>query len=92
MATKLLEKIHGYQVLPRTELDERSFLNKKLINKMPRLLTACSTSAGYDMIDVKACTETGIIVCNQSGTNSDPVAEHVFGFILNFSKKIVLAD
>ena len=44
------------------------------------------------MIDVAACTDNGIIVCNQSGTNNEAVAEHAFGLILGLSKKITAAD
>ncbi len=44
------------------------------------------------MIDVDACTEAGIIVCSQSGTNFEPVAEHAIGMILNLSKKISLSN
>jgi D-3-phosphoglycerate dehydrogenase len=48
--------------------------------------------AGYDVIDVDACTRAGVIVCNQSGTNKEAVAEHALGFMLALSKKIVLSD
>ena len=33
------------------------------------MLAISSTGAGYDMIDVDACTAAGVIVVNQSGTN-----------------------
>ena len=39
-----------------------------------------------------ACTKAGIIVCNQSGTNKEAVAEHALGFMLVLSKKIAQAD
>ena len=61
---KALREAHGYQLLPKTELDERFFVTEELIQKMPKLIAACSTGAGYDMIDVAACTKAGIIVCN----------------------------
>lgn len=87
-----LVKMHGYQIMPRTELDPRYLADSGFVERMPKLLAICSTGAGYDMIDVDACTDAGIIVCNQSGTNSEAVAEHVFGFILGLSKKIMVAD
>ena len=43
------------------------------------MLAVSSTGAGYDMIDVDACTAAGVIVVNQSGTNWEPVAEHALG-------------
>jgi len=52
----------------------------------------CSAGAGYDAIDVEACTARGVIVCNQGGANVEAVAEHALGFILNLSKKIGLSN
>ena len=59
---------------------------------MPNLLAACSTGAGYEVINVEDCTAAGIIVCNQSGANSTAVSEHVFGIMISLSKKINIAD
>lgn len=87
-----LQTMHGYQVMPRTELDPIYLPDRSFIERMPNLLAVCSTGAGYDMIDVAACTDNGIIVCNQSGTNNEAVAEHAFGLILDLSKKITAAD
>jgi len=84
-----LSTIHGYHLMPRTELDPAYHLNEALLARMPNLLAASSTGAGYDMIDVDACTQAGIIVCNQSGSNKEGVAEHAFGLMLCFAKKIV---
>ncbi len=85
-------KTHGYQLLPSTEINPEFKLNSSLIAKMPNLLAACSTGAGYEVINVDDCTEAGIIVCNQSGANSTAVSEHVFGFMISLSKKINIAD
>ena len=87
-----LVQMHGYQIMPRTELDPRYLADRAFVERMPKMLAICSTGAGYDMIDVDACTGAGIIVCNQSGTNSEAVAEHVFGLLLGLSKKIMIAD
>ena len=87
-----LSEFSGYQIMPRTELDPQFLLNKTLIEKMDNLLAVCSTGSGYDMIDVTACTEAGIIVCNQAGANKEAVAEHVFGLILALSKNIIRAN
>jgi D-3-phosphoglycerate dehydrogenase len=48
--------------------------------------------AGYDVIDVDACTQAGILVCNQSGANKEAVAEHAMGLMLALSKKIMATD
>jgi D-3-phosphoglycerate dehydrogenase len=48
--------------------------------------------AGYDVIDVDACSKAGILVCNQSGANREAVAEHAVGLMLAVSKKIMETD
>ncbi len=72
----------AYQIGARTELIEPWFGNAALIARSPQLLAICSIGAGYDVIDVDACSQAGIIVCSQSGTNFEPVAEHAIGMIL----------
>lgn len=81
----------GYQIGARTELVEPWFGDGALIARAPQLLAICSIGAGYDVIDVDACTAAGIAVCSQSGTNFEPVAEHALGLMLNLSKKIGLS-
>ncbi len=82
----------GYQVSARTELMPPWFGDDDLIKRCPRLLAMSSTGAGYDVIDVAACTAAGVLVVNQSGTNSEPVAEHAIGLILSLSKRIGLTN
>ena len=60
------------------------------------LMNACSTlklivraGAGYDTIDVKAATNSGIRVSTCKGTNAIAVAELVFGLILASDRRIV---
>jgi D-3-phosphoglycerate dehydrogenase len=83
---------HGYQISPRGELQEPWFGDEQLLRRCPKLLAITSTGAGFDMIDVEACTKAGVIVCNQSGSNKEAVAEHALGMILSLSKKIALAN
>ena len=77
----VLGQAHGYQTLPRGELREPWFTNAALLSKCPNLLAVCAYGAGYDTVDVEACTDAGILVCNQSGTNHESVAEHALGVI-----------
>ena len=93
-----LEHSHGYQSLIRTELArnpgiaEQWICGPALLERCPDLLAVCSAGAGYDIIDVDACTAAGVIVCNNSGPGREAVAEHALGFMLALAKKIVLAD
>jgi D-3-phosphoglycerate dehydrogenase len=83
---------HGYQVQPRAELREPFFGDANPLARSPNMLALSSTGAGYDMIDVDACTSAGVIVVNQSGTNWEPVAEHALGMMLSLSKKIAQSE
>lgn len=93
-----LEHAHGYQSLIRTELArnpgvaDQWICGPELLRRCPDLLAVCSAGAGYDIIDVDACTAAGVIVCNNSGPGREAVAEHALGFMLTLAKKIALAD
>jgi len=82
---------HGYQIAPRTELKKPWFADADLLARCPNLLAVSSTGAGFDTIDVDACTRAGVIVCNQSGTNKEPVAEHALGFMIVLSKRMTIS-
>lgn len=87
-----LSAARGYQVQSRTELKPPWFGSAELLERCPDLLALCVGGAGYDVIDVDACTQAGVIVCNQSGLNSEPVAEHAVGMMLALTKKIAVAN
>src|SRR5436305_2086893 len=72
----------GYQISARTELQEPWFGNAALLARCQNLLAISSAGAGYDVIDVGACTRAGVAVVCQSGTNSEPVAEHAMALML----------
>jgi D-3-phosphoglycerate dehydrogenase / 2-oxoglutarate reductase len=94
----VLRQINGYQALIRTEASKRPGVAEQwlpdadFIDRCPDLLAVCSAGAGYDVIDVDACTRAGIVACNNSGPGAEAVAEHALGFMLALAKKIVLAD
>lgn len=88
----VMARVHGYQIAPRTELREPWFGDGDLIRRCPQLLAISSTGAGFDMVDVAACTAAGVIVCNQSGANKEAVAEHALGLMLALAKNIGVTD
>ena len=84
---------HGYQVSSaRHELPEEYHVTREFLEKCPKLLVVSVNGAGYDTVDVKACSNHGIIVVNQAGANREAVAEHVLGMMLNLSKRIIEMD
>ena len=84
-----LARAHVYHVsAARDELPRRWFVTDELIERCPNLLCASSTGAGYDTVDVAACTKAGIAVVNQAGGNARSVAEHAIGLMLSVSRLI----
>ena len=65
---------------------------QEVIDKSPNLLAIVSGLAGYDTIDIPACTEAGVLVCNQTGMGNEPVAESVTGARCWLSHRSLLAD
>ena len=59
------------------------------MRRLPELLIVSTNGVGYDTVDVKACTDAGVLVLNQAGGNREAVAEHALGMLLTLSKRIV---
>ncbi len=93
VADPVLKAAHAYQCgASRQELAPHFHVTKEFLTRCPNLLVVSSHGAGYDTVDVDACTEAGILVLNQSGGNAQSVAEHALGMMLSLSKKIVQVD
>lgn len=63
-----------------------------LITQAPNLLCVSSTGAGYDTIDVDACTRAGVLAVNQAGGNAVSVAELTLGLLLAVTRRIAQSD
>ncbi len=88
-----LAQAHAYQIsAAKDELPAQWFANRALLARCPRLLCVSASGAGYDTVDVAACTEAGVIVVNQSGANAQSVAEATLGFMLDVSRRISESD
>ena len=90
---RILEGAHAYQIgATRDELPLPYHGTAELLARTPNLLLVSSNGAGYDTVDVAACTAAGVAVVNQSGGNKEGVAEHVLGLMLALSKRIGETD
>ncbi len=79
-----LAEAHVYLISSaKDELPRQWFATADLLARCPKLLCVSSSGAGYDTVDVDACTKAGVIVVNQAGMNAarrraharhDPVA------------------
>jgi D-3-phosphoglycerate dehydrogenase len=92
-AWPVLSQAHVYQIsAAKDELPLQWFAKAELIERCPQLLCVSSTGAGYDTVDVAACTAAGIAVVNQSGGNAPSVAEHTLGLMLGVSRRMLEGD
>src|ERR1700674_4146158 len=93
VSAPILSSAHAYQVgAARDELARHFHVDADLLARAPNLLIVSSNGAGYDPVDVEACTAAGVLVVNQSGGNAHSVAEHALGMLLTLSKRILEAD
>jgi D-3-phosphoglycerate dehydrogenase len=93
IAAPILAAAHAYQIgAARDELARHFHADRDLLARAPNLLIVSSNGAGYDPVDVEACTAAGVLVVNQSGGNANSVAEHALGMLLTLSKRILEGD
>lgn len=87
-----LREAHAYHVsAAKDEVPLAWQVNAALIAQCPDLVCVSSGGAGFDTVDVPACTQAGIAVVNQAGANANSVAEHTFALLLGVVKRVVEA-
>ena len=92
-ARAMLAGAHVFHVSPaKDELPAHLFIDARFLAGCPQLLIASSAGAGYDTIDVAACTAAGVAVVNQAGGNAASVAELTLGLLLDVSRRISESD
>lgn len=90
---QVMSAAHAYQVMSaRDELPPHYHVTADLLARCPNLLVVSSYGAGYDTVDVDACTAAGVLVVNQAGGNAEAVAQHVLAMMLTLSKRLIDAD
>jgi D-3-phosphoglycerate dehydrogenase len=93
VATPILAGAHAYQSgSARDELAKKYHAGPDLLRRTQSLLIVSTNGAGYDTVNLKACTEAGILCVNQAGGNKEAVAEHALAMMLSLTKRIVEAD
>jgi D-3-phosphoglycerate dehydrogenase len=93
VAAPIVAAAHVYQIgAARDEIAGHFHVDRDLLRRAPNLLIVSSNGAGFDTVDVEACTAAGVLVVNQSGGNAHSVAEHALAMMLTLSKRIIEAD
>ena len=84
---------HAYCITSaRDEVPDQYKGTSALLERCPALLVLSTSGAGYDPVDVAACTAAGILVVNQAGANAEAVAEHAVGMLLALTKNMLQTD
>jgi D-lactate dehydrogenase len=65
-----------------------STVNAAQLARLPELRLVSTRSTGYDHVDLAACGERGIVVCNVPEYGENTVAEHTFAMLLALTRKI----
>ena len=65
---------------------------ERVLEAAPKLKVLSKWGTGIDSIDQAACERLGITVCNTPNAFSEPVADTVIGYILNFARRLPWMD
>lgn len=84
---EMLHHVEDCQVI----IPEHIKVDHNLLSKAKNLKLV-QTGAGYDNVDIDACTQFGIWAANAAGVNAQAVAEHVMALILSYYKNIPFLD
>ena len=97
-----LEAISHCEIYPRTPVAEtvarcaeaevvitnKAVLNREIIMALPKLKYIGVTATGYNIVDVAAAKERGIVVTNVPGYSSPAVAQLVFSLLLELTNHV----
>ena len=80
----VVERIGNSEIILLNKIN----ITKDIVEKCPNLRYIGVLATGYNVVDVKACREHGIIVTNIPSYSTNAVAQHVFSFILHFTNQV----
>lgn len=71
-------------------ITNKAVMDREIIEQLPRLKYIGVTATGYNIVDVEACRERGVTVCNVPAYSTMSVAQLVFAFILEHCHNVAL--
>lgn len=84
----LLERIEGIDGVICG--DDR--FTRRVLERADRLKVIAKWGTGIDSIDLEACDDHGVVVCNTPDAFSHPVADSILGYLLAFARSIPWMD
>ena len=87
------DRTHPSQVLSRAKdadvlLTNKTVLDKEIINQLSNVKYIGVLATGYNVVDVAAAKEKGIVVTNVPGYSTVSVAQHVFSLLLEITSRV----
>ena len=83
---EVLARSEGAEIL----ITNKVVLSKALIDQLPQLKYIGVTATGYNVVDIKAAADRGIVVTNIPAYSTNSVAQLVFSHILNVANRVEL--
>lgn len=85
-AGKTVERAKGSDAI----FTNKVLISREIIEQLPELRFIGVLATGYNVVDVEAAREAGIVVCNIPAYSTNSVAQMVFAHILNFTQRVGL--
>ncbi len=97
-----LEQFGQVEIYPRTKKEDtvsrigdaeiivtnKTIIDRMIMDSCRHLKLICVSATGYNVIDVEAAKDFGILVCNTPAYSTDSVAQLIFAHILAFCNKV----
>lgn len=85
-ACNIIERAKEAEVL----VTNKCIITKEIIEQLPKLKYIQVIATGYNVIDIQAAKEKGIIVCNIPAYSTNGVAQLVFSFLLEMMQQVAV--
>lgn len=69
-------------------ITNKCIINREVLEQCPNLKYIGVTATGYNIIDIEACKERGIVVTNVPSYSTKAVAQQVFAYILHHANRV----
>src|ERR671935_441333 len=87
-AAEVIERTHDADGL----IASSSPITREVMSALKNLKVVVRTGVGYDVIDVPAATELGVIVVNIPDLWIREVANHAMALLLAWNRKVIVSD
>lgn len=83
---EIVTRAQGAEVI----LTNKTPFDRATLSQLPALRCICVTATGYNVVDVDAARERGIIVCNVPGYSTPSVVQHTLALMLELTNHVGL--